>query len=96
MRRTCGDGAGLAFMGLVHADGAAVELGAVHLCHCGGRRCFVSKSNETESAGPTRLAVRDDLGIIELAEALEGDTETLVVRTPAEATYEQSLGHLSV
>ncbi len=87
---------GLPLVGFVHADGAAVELGAIHLCRRGSRRCVVSERNEPESTGPTGLAVCDDLGIVELAEALEGSTETFVVRTPAEATYEQSLGHLSL
>lgn len=88
--------AGLTFVGFVHADGAAVKLGTIHLSHRGGRRCVVGKRNESESAGPTRLSVRDDLGIVELTKALECDTETLVVRTPAKTTYEQPLGHLSL
>lgn len=77
-----------ALTGLVDANGATVELRAVHLLDGGGQIGTVTERDETKTARTTGLTVRDDRCFNYLAKTLERSTEVRVRGVPAQPTYE--------
>ncbi len=85
-----------ALVRFIHTNCAAIQFLTVHFRHRGRSGCVVLERHETESAGATRLSVNDDLDLIQLSEALEPTTKAIVGGVPAQAAYEQFLGHLFI
>lgn len=81
---------------LVHSDCPPVELLAIELfdrligCGC------VRVGHEPEAARATRLTVRDDLRLGDLAEAPEGLLQAIVGGAPRQPADKQFLRHLSL
>src|SRR5262249_45168710 len=79
---------------LIHADGTAVELGAVHLGHRAARSLLVGEGHEAEAARAARLAIVDDLGLGDFTEAGEAIAKAVVRSREAQTAHKQFLTHL--
>jgi hypothetical protein len=87
--------AGLALLGLVDAEGAAVEICAVHLFD-GLTRFFAGcHHHETKATRTARHAVQDELRLDDLTAGLEGATEAIFGRVERQVPYVQSVVHLA-
>lgn len=81
------------FLGLVHLDGSAVELIAVHFLHGSTPLSVIIEAHEAEAARPARFTIHDDLGFRHLSKTLERLTESIVRRRPSQTTHEKFLSH---
>ena len=95
LRQGTAAAAAIALFGLsnIHADGAAVELGAVE-----GRdglvgRLVIVEGDETETARAARVAIADHDGFADLAVGTERTAQAFVVRVPAQTSNKQFLRH---
>ncbi len=74
---------GRALAGLVHVDGAAVEVGPVHLGDGVASRLSIGERDEPEPAAATRVTVGHDLRFEDFPETLERFTQSLIRSCPS-------------
>lgn len=81
-------------LGLVDADGAAVDEGAVHLVDGGPGVLCLGKADEAEASASTGLPIQDHTRFDHFSMWLESGPETLIIGTPAQTSHEQLDAHL--
>jgi hypothetical protein len=86
----------LAFLGFIHGNSAPVELRTVHLVDRALCRIILDESDEPKTARASGLGISDDHRVLDFAETLEGGAKRPCVCTPAEASDEHFLCHLSL
>lgn len=83
--------AGSAVARLADADGAAVDVVAVHGGHSVLRRAVVRKFDEAEAAGATGVAVEHDVDVVDgVTASLKGLAKSIGGRFPREVPDEEA------
>lgn len=84
---------GLALLGTLNTDGAAIKLLTITSSNGGIGSLVARVGDEPKATGTTGLTVTDNDGILDGAEFLKVGTERVGVGTPGKTTDEELNGH---